>query len=125
MSNLITELRQQHQQNNKAAFFNFELLKYEFKYSKPPLVLNTQWAANTQEKTIDLNLNYVNNFHKNLSQVNFMIVMPLNKPNMEKIRLISSEPNTIVQETDNKMQILWQLSSISSSGNIKAKFLIG
>ncbi len=123
--NLIAELRQQHQQNKQAAFFNFELLKYEFKYSKTPLVLNAQWTSCPEENTIELCLNYVFSFRKNLSQVNFMIVMPLSKPSKEKITLVRSEPNTLVQETENKMQVLWQVPSISSNGKITAKFLIG
>lgn len=121
--NLITELKQQHQQNKMAAFFNFELLKYEFKYSNTPLVLNARWTSNPDESTIELTLDYVFNFRKNLSQVNFMIVMPINKSN-EKISLVKSEPTAMVQETENKLQILWQLSSINSNGKIKAKFSI-
>ncbi len=123
--NLIAELRQQHQQNKQAAFFNFELLKYEFKYSKTPLVLNAQWTSCAEENTIELSLNYVFSFRKNLSQVNFMIVMPLSRPSKEKITLVRSEPNSLVQETENKMQVLWQVPSISSNGKITAKFLIG
>ncbi len=122
--NLITELKKQHQQNKLAAFFNFELLKYEFKYSNTPLVLNAQWTSYPKENSIELNLDYTFNFSKSLSQVNFMIVMPLNKSN-ESICLSKTEPQAMLQETGNKLQILWQLSTVSSSGKIKARFLIG
>lgn len=121
--NLITELRKQHQQNKQAAFFNFELLKYEFKYSNTPLILNAQWTSLPTEDSIELNLDYTFNFRKNLSQVNFMIVMPVSKTS-EKITLAKSEPQAMVQETGSKLQILWQLATINSNGKLKAKFLI-
>ena len=125
--NLITELKKQHQQNKQAAFFNFELLKYEFKYSSTPLILNAQWTCNYDDKTIELNLEYSFSFRKNLSQVNFMIVMPTPKASgqYEKISLVKSDPNAMVQETESKMQVLWQIPSVNANGNIKAKFLIG
>ncbi len=129
-SKLVNELKQQHQQNKLAAFFNFELLKYEFKYSNTPLVLNAQWSKNVIENTIELNLDYAFNFSKNLSQVNFMTIMPLKCSKSEtdefyeKICLISSEPKALIQETDNKIQVLWQIPTVSANGCIRAKFSI-
>jgi len=130
-ANLVHELKQQHQQNKLAAFFNFELLKYEFKYSTTPLVLNANWNNNPLENTIELNLNYAFNFRKNLSQVNFMIVMPvastsslLTTNNTDKIALIKSEPKAIVQETEQKLTILWQMSTVNTNGSLTAKFSI-
>jgi len=130
-ANLVHELKQQHQQNKLAAFFNFELLKYEFKYSTTPLVLNAQWTNNPIDNTIELNLNYTFNFRKHLSQVNFMIVMPMTSPTLlptanptDKITLIRSEPNAVVQETDQKLQILWQMSTVNANGSLNAKFSI-
>jgi hypothetical protein len=127
--NLITELKQQHQQNKLAAFFNFELLKYEFKYTTIPLVLNADWSNNSTESTIELNLDYLFKFKKQLSQVNFMIVMPSQDINTIpsstiKLKLIKSEPPALVQENDNKLHILWQMSNINSDGHITAKFLV-
>ena len=121
--NLVRELRQQHEQNKQAAFFNFELLKYELKYVQAaPLILNADWSKNDDEKTVSLNLDYIFSFRKNLSQVNFMIVMS-NSPTA-KIHLAKSEPNALVQETENKLQVLWQISTLNSNGNLKAKFSI-
>lgn len=56
-----------------------------------------------------------------------MIVMPTPKmsASSEKISLMKSEPNALIQETESKMQVLWQIPTINSNGNIKAKFLIG
>ncbi len=126
LSNLVQELKKQHQENKLAAFFNFELLKYEFKYSTTPLVLNANWSSNLIDNTIELNLNYSFNFRKNLSQVNFMIVMP--KANVsnstDKITLLKSEPTALVQEPDNKLQILWQMPILNSNGTLMAKFSI-
>ncbi len=45
--------------------------------------------------------------------------------NCEKISLAKSEPNAMVQETENKMQVLWQIPNVNANGNIKAKFSIG
>ena len=121
--NLIRELRQQHEQNKQAAFFNFELLKYELKYVQAaPLILNASWSKNDEEKIVELNLDYVFSFRKNLSQVNFMIVMPISTTT--KVFLVKSEPNALVQETENKLQVLWQISSLNSNGNLKAKFSV-
>lgn len=128
--NLVQELKQQHQQNKLAAFFNFELLKYEFKYSTTPLVLNANWSNNPIDNTIELNLNYQFNFRKNLSQVNFMIVMPTGKQStaatspIDKISLVKSEPTALIQENDNKMQILWQFATLNTNGSLTAKFSI-
>jgi len=121
--NLVRELRQQHEQNKQAAFFNFELLKYELKYVQAaPLILNANWSKNNEEKTVELNLDYVFSFRKNLSQVNFMIVMPISVTT--KVHLVKSEPNALVQETENKLQVLWQISSLNANGNLKAKFSV-
>ena len=127
--NLITELKQQHQQNKLAAFFNFELLKYEFKYTTTPLILNAEWLNNPTESTIELNLNYLFKFKKQLSQVNFMIVMPSQDTttiptSTIKLKLLKSEPPALVQENDNKLHILWQMSNINSDGHIMAKFYV-
>ncbi len=79
MPSLSTELKQQHAQNKQAAFFNFELLKYEFKAGQqPPLTLNATWSKDTEAGTIELSLDYALTFRKQLSQVNFMLIMPLN-----------------------------------------------
>jgi hypothetical protein len=121
--NLVRELRQQHEQNKQAAFFNFELLKYELKYVQAaPLILNADWSKNDDEKTVSLNLDYIFSFKKNLSQVNFMIVM--SNSVSTKVHLVKSEPNALVQETENKLQVLWQISTLNSNGNLKAKFSI-
>lgn len=144
--NLIRELKEQHQQNKMAAFFNFELLKYEFKYTNTPLVLNAVWSHNQDENTIELNLDYIHTFRKQLSQVNFMIVMPmvpnaisgaptasspiLQSPTTPKtsvtyrVALIKSEPKAFVQENDNRLQILWQMPSINANGRLVAKFQV-
>ncbi len=121
-ANLISELKQQHQQNKLAAFFNFELLKYEFKYSNTPLVLNAQWTNNPLDNTVEVSLDYTFSFRKNLSQVNFMIVMPLQAA---RVSLSKSEPTALVQETDSKLQVLWQMPVLNSSGTLKAKFHAG
>jgi hypothetical protein len=125
-ANLINELKQQHQQNKLAAFFNFELLKYEFKYTNQtaPLTLNANWSSNKQEQTIELNLDYVFSFRKQLSQVNFMIVIPPASSSNNKLSLTQSEPSALVQENDNKLQILWQMPVVKSSGKLYAKFKI-
>jgi hypothetical protein len=124
-ANLIGELKQQHAQNKLAAFFNFELLKYEFKYTSPtaPLTLNAQWSANKLEQTIELNLEYVHSFRKQLSQVNFMIVIPPSSSHA-KLSLAQSEPSALVQESDNKLQILWQMPVLNASGKLYAKFKV-
>lgn len=108
---LTHELKQQHQANKQAAFFNFELLKYEFKYTTvPPLVLNATWACpQPDEHTFELTLDYVYNFRKNLAQANFMVILPLTvvwADQMCKISLVKSEPNTaLTQENENKLQV--------------------
>ncbi|CAF0947278.1 unnamed protein product, partial [Brachionus calyciflorus] len=96
--NLISELKSQHQLNKQAAFFNFELLKYEFKYGldEAPLVLAANWSCNYEEQTIELILDYKFNYTKSLSQCNFMILMPMvSKSNGKdyRISLDKSEPN--------------------------------
>lgn len=127
-NNLVTELKQQHQQNKQAAFFNFELLKYEFKYAtQAPLVLNANWSNNQQEQTIEVVLDYNFTFRKNLSQVNFMIIIPTSVTQSQsvfKISLLKSEPSVVTQENDDKLQVLWQVASINSNGKITAKFLV-
>ncbi len=122
MANLTSELKQQHQQNKLAAFFNFELLKYEFKYTNTPLTLEAKWSSNPSENTVELNMNYLFNFRKHLSQVNFMLVLPVS--NQYKVQLVSSEPKVLVQEADSKLQVLWQLATVNKSGNITAKFSV-
>jgi hypothetical protein len=117
-SNLVSELKQQHQQNKQAAFFNFELLKYELKYVQAaPLIISAQWSHNKTEKTIELNLDYTFVFRKSLSQVNFMIVMP---PVSTRVHLIKSEPNCSVQDT----KFLWQMPVVNSNGSLTAKFAV-
>jgi hypothetical protein len=128
--NLVRELKDQHEQNNRAAFFNFELLKYEFNYTQmPPLTMNSHWKSNSIDRTIELNLVYLKNFRKNLLQVNFMIIMPMkmedDNSNVYKITPSKYEPNALVQETkDGKIQILWRFPSINSNGELKIKFTI-
>ncbi len=117
---LVAELKQQHQQNKMAAFFNFELLKYEFKYTQTPLVLNAFWSNDPSESAIQLDLDYVFKFRKHLSQCNFMIVIPW----QSKVKLTKSDPPALVQETDNKLHILWQMSQISGDGKLMARFLV-
>lgn len=132
---LTHELKQQHQANKQAAFFNFELLKYEFKYATtssqpPPLVLNAAWScANPSDHMFELTLDYSFNFRKNLSQANFMVILPLTvvwSDQMCKISLVKSElsQNTtpMTQENENKLQVLWQIGSINSSSRITARF---
>ncbi|CAF1015813.1 unnamed protein product, partial [Brachionus calyciflorus] len=90
--------KSQHQLNKQAAFFNFELLKYEFKYGldEAPLVLAANWSSNYEEQTIELILDYKFNYTKSLSQCNFMILMPMvSKSNGKdyRISLDKSEPN--------------------------------
>ena len=123
-ANLINELKQQHAQNKLAAFFNFELLKYEFKYTNltAPLTLNANWSSNKLEQTIELNLDYVHSFRKQLSQVNFMIVIP--PSSHAKLSLAQSEPSALVQESENKLQILWQMPMLNASGKLYAKFKV-
>ena len=122
-ANLVRELKQQHQQNKQAAFFNFELLKYEFKYAQSaPLVLNANWSHNTDENTVELNLDYTFSFRKHLSQVNVMIVMPLTAT--AKVHLKKSEPPALIQESENKLQVLWQMAALTSSGRLTAKFSV-
>ena len=122
-ASLVKELKQQHQQNKQAAFFNFELLKYELKYVQAaPLILSAHWAHNNDESSVELNLDYAFSFRKHLSQVNFMIVMPTNAAS--KVCLVKSEPNALVQETENKLQVLWQIPTLNANGSVKAKFSI-
>ena len=123
-ANLINELKQQHAQNKLAAFFNFELLKYEFKYTNltAPLTLNANWSSNKLEQTIELNLDYVHSFRKQLSQVNFMIVIP--PSSHAKLSLAQSEPSALVQESENKLHILWQMPVLNASGKLYAKFKV-
>lgn len=134
--NLCAELRQQHQQNKQAAFFNFELLKYEFKYgsglqqhSLPPLVLNAHWSNDLNASTVSLVLDYSFNYKKQLSQVNFMLIMPLNQSRY-KISVIKPENVSAsviipqVQTTEDKMQILWQLASLNTNGQIQIQFRV-
>ena len=121
MANLSKELKLQHQQNKQAAFFNFELLKYEFKYSTTPLVLDARWSSNETDSIIELDIDYTFNFRKNLSQVNFMAVVPFGSL---KVTLIKSEPNALAQENDNKLQVLWQVASLNSNGHLSAKFSV-
>lgn len=108
---LTQELKQQHQQNKQAAFFNFELLKYEFKYMiAPPLVLNAAWTCSQpSEHAFELSLDYVYNFRKNLSQAHFMVILPLTVvwgDQVCKLGLLKSEPTTnMVQENENKLQV--------------------
>ena len=126
--NLVRELKEQHQQNKLAAFFNFELLKYEFKYNSTPLILNANWKCNESESTIELNVDYTHAFRKQLSQVNFMIVMPTQPAGAQKesakISLTKSEPSALVQENENKLQILWQIATVNSNGHLMATFRI-
>lgn len=128
-ANLIGELKQQHQQNKLAAFFNFELLKYEFKYgasTPPPLVINANWSSNPAEpNTFELNFDYLFNFRKQLAQVNFMVILPPGvDDNGQPVRasLVSSEPSALTQENDNKLQVLWQTPMINANGRMRAKF---
>ena len=122
MGNLTKELKLQHQQNKQAAFFNFELLKYEFKYSTTPLILNANWSIDESDSSVSLTLEYTFNFRKSLSQVNFMLMMPFLQ--QSKVSLVKSEPNALIQETDNKLQVLWQISALNSNGILNAKFNI-
>jgi hypothetical protein len=131
MNNLSNELRQQHSQNKQAAFFNFELLKYEFKPSvgqQPPLTLNAVWTQNAETNTIELTVDYTLTFRKQLSQVNFMLIMPLNSTKY-KITFVKPEDGGSssqqqLQETEDKMQILWQMPTLNSNGQLLAKFHI-
>jgi hypothetical protein len=119
--NLVRELKQQHQQNKQAAFFNFELLKYEFKFTQSaPLVLNANWSHNKEENTVELNLEYTFSFRKHLSQVNLMIVMPMTSAT--KVQLKKSEPTALIQENENKLQVLWQMPALTTNGRLMAKF---
>jgi hypothetical protein len=106
---LVHELKQQHQQNKQAAFFNFELLKYEFKYTTPiPIVLNANWTCEPSECSFELGFDYVFNFRKHLSQANFMVILPLTVTWADqpcKIVLTRSEPIALTQENDNKLQV--------------------
>lgn len=115
--NLILELKKEYEQNKAAVFYNFDLLKYELSYSRVPLILNAIWTHNPIDNTIELNLDYKFDFYRNLTQVNFMVVMP-----SDQIALIESEPNALVKETNNKLEIVWQLPEINANGNIIAKF---
>ena len=125
--NLINELKQQHQANKLAAFFNFELLKYEHKcghIQTPPLVLNAQWSSDSDSSWVEINVDYTFAFRKQLSQVNFMLVMPLNSQKY-KLTLIKSDPlNVQVQENEDKLQILWQMAALNASGKLQARFSV-
>ncbi len=142
MPNLCNELKKQHQINKQAAFFNFELLKYEFKCttassssSSPPLLLNSNWSCDETQNTIQFDLNYMFNFKRNLSQCSFMIIMPATFTTTDqsskryRLSLIKSldninNNNLQVQDSEEKMQLLWQMSSINSNGSLLAKFVI-
>ena len=50
-----------------------------------------------------------------------MIVMPLQAA---RVTLTRSEPTALVQETDSKLQILWQMPVLNANGTLKAKFQI-
>ena len=129
--NLCAELRQQHAQNKQAAFFNFELLKYEFKVAgqqPPPLTLNAQWTSDMEQGRVELALDYTIAFRKQLSQVNFMLIMPLNNARY-KLELVrggeaQATVNQQLQEREDKLQILWQMASLSVNGRLSVKFSI-
>ena len=130
--NLVSELKAQHQLNKMAAFFNFELLKYEFRYLKEeaPLVLDAKWSSNFDEQTIELVLDYTFTYGKSIGQCNFMVLMPMTvRPdgqNEFSIGLDSSEPSALVnkQDKEGRTQILFQIGAVSTNGKVSAKFRV-
>jgi hypothetical protein len=126
--NLIKELKEQHQKNKQAAFFNFELLKYELKYTQsPPLLLYSQWHSfqHIDEKLfeIEFTLEYTFQHTKKFTSIQFMLILN-NNPIEYQLKLINSEPIVISQENDMKLQLLWQQTNLNSSGKLNAKFSI-
>lgn len=129
--NLVNELKSQHQMNKMAAFFNFELLKYEFRYLKEeaPLVLEANWSSNYDEQTVQLNLEYKFTYAKSLAQCNFMVLMPMVvRAEMKEFRvaLEDSEPSALAnrQEKEARTQVLFQIGSVSANGKVSAKFRV-
>lgn len=130
--NLVSELKAQHQLNKMAAFFNFELLKYEFRYLKDeaPLVLDAKWSANFDEQTIELVLDYKFSYGKSIGQCNFMVLMPMVvKPDGHRefrICLESSEPSALVnkQDKEGRNQVLFQIGAVNMNGKVSAKFRV-
>lgn len=128
--NLLKELKEQHQQNKQAAFFNFELLKYEFKYvDTAPLLLNATWSCkiiNQNHIELRFNLDCTHNYAgKSLQNVNLMLVLS-QQLNIYKIQIHqqSTEPKCLIQENEQKIQILWQLAQFIKSENFSAKFIV-
>lgn len=126
--NLIKELKEQHQKNKQAAFFNFELLKYELNYTQdPPLLLYAKWHSlqHIDEKLFEIEfcLEYTFKHNKKFTNTQFMLILNHN-PNEYQLKLISSEPLVISQENDMKLQVLWQQTNLDSSGKLTAKFSI-
>ena len=127
MSNLVKELKEQHQQNKQAAFFNFELLKYEVKsLSKPPLFLNATWSLNVLNRdNIELrfNLEYSNQHTKPIVNLNFMLVLS-QQPNVFQISNTDSKPQALMQNNDQKLQILWNIPALNTNTSecLSAKF---
>ncbi len=126
-SNLVKELLDQHQQNKQAAFFNFELLKYDLKtLNKPPLFLNATWKLHQIDFNnieLEFNLEYSHQHSKQLSNLNFMLVLS-QQANVYKISNIDSSPQALMQDNDQKLQVLWNMPSLSSRSteNLNAKF---
>ena len=125
--NLVKELKEQHQQNKQAAFFNFELLKYEVKsIAKPPLFLNATWSLNlinSNNVEISFSLDYSNQHAKPILNLNFMLVLA-QQLNVFKITNIDSKPQAQMQTSEQKLQILWSQATLAgnTSESLSARF---
>jgi hypothetical protein len=126
--NLAKELKDQHKSNKQAAFFNFELLKYEFKYAdEPPLFLNSKWSyTKTTNTQIELNfhLECTMNYKKSLlSNVNFMLSL-MQQTAKFKLSVNTSDPKAQIQINDDKVQALWQFSNFNKSNLLNLKLTL-
>ncbi len=126
--NLAKELREQHLSNKLAAFFNFELLKYEFKYADaPPLFLNSKWSYTFTSATqieLDFYLESTMNYKKShLSNVNYMLSLT-QQPSKFKLIVNTSDPKAQVQINNEKIQILWQFLNLTKSNLLNLKLFL-
>ncbi|RMZ94970.1 FCH domain only 2 isoform X1 [Brachionus plicatilis] len=128
---LVSELKAQHQVNKMAAFFNFELLKYEFRYLKEeaPMVLEAKWSCDRDQQTVELGLEYRLTCAKSLAQCSFMVLMPevvVVGTKQFKVSLEWSEPRALVnrQEKEERTQVLFQVGCVSVDGKVGAKFRV-
>ncbi len=126
--NLVKELKEQYQSNKHAAFFNFELLKYDFKcMDEPPMFLNSNWSythVNNAQVELNFNLEFIMNYKQShLSNVNFMLSL-IQQAGKYNLSVNTSDPKAQIQITDEKFQVLWQFLNLNKSDQLNLKIFL-